>query len=417
MTVAVSGLKAFTKSKVRNGGLVWIAGANLLEKVIQFITYFGFSFWLHPSDYGIFALAWVVIAIAESFFDFSIGLGFMQDQDNPEQARRIYNGAAILCALFWTAICALVGAACYLAGFPEIALMIFTLSVLFICRMLTAPSNLYFMLYEEYRLLAFFKLVPVVVGGLAGILVAIVGGGAWALVSRYFAAGLIGVFLVLLFSPYCLTPVFNFSVIKNWLSRGWKLAVSNNMGWLLVSQTEQILIASFLGSAVLGIYNYARKPMEISAQLLAQIAYQYFLPRFVREGDGARRVVQWALSLAAVMLLAVGVFDFAIKWFAYDIWPEAWWPAFDLMPLAMLCLPPMAMDSILSAYLAANYMVSEVLKINITFAVSSILVVVTCVSMRLGIEVILWGAIALMSMKTLWQLKIISSMPATVSAS
>lgn len=384
----------------RARGLLWVGGANVFEKLIHLATFLGLSLWLVPADYGVFALAWVLIAVGDSFFDLGTALGYMRE-GMEGKAKEVFNGAALLFAVFWSVICLVAGAIISFFGTELVAEIIFVLAVPFLCRGFTNSCATTFAFNGDYQLLSTFKLVPAVLGGVSGIWMAIEGGGVWALVIRYIVAGITGCIVIALWSPYTHKITIDVRRILRWFREGWRLSVSNNIGWLVVFQIEQVVIGAAMGASVLGLFNFARKPADIAGQVLDQVGKQYFLPFYIREGGSSLQAVRSALMLAGACAFGAFCVLAVAKFLLTNFWSESWLPVAALLPVSLILIPLAAVDNILKSYLAAAGDSSKILSVTIFSSCMSIVLLFICVQIELDVVFILWSAILTMIVKVM----------------
>lgn len=387
---------SFFKSR----GLLWVGGVNVLEKLIHLSTFLGLSLWLVPEDYGVFALAWVLIAIGDSFFGLGSAFGYMRERENPK-AKEIFNGAAFLFAAFWSTLCVIAGCIIFLWGAKEVGQIVCFLAIPFICRGFTYGCATTFALNQNYRLMSTFQLAPALLGGVAGIFTAIEGGGVWALVIRYIVAGIAGCFVIAFLSPYTHRIIIDIERIVLWLRDGWRLAVSNNIGWLVVYQIEQVVIGAAMGPAILGLYNFARKPADIAGQVLDQVGKQFFLPHYIREASSSLQAVKSALLLALVCALGALCIMVVAEFLLINFWSESWLPVAALLPVSLLLIPLAAIDNAFKSFLAAAGDSSKILSVTIFSSILSVFLLFACVQMGLGVVYILWAAILSMLIKVI----------------
>lgn len=374
----MSNLLSKAKSKILSmKGLMFVVSANSLEKLIHFVTFFGLSLWLLPEDYGLFALAWVVIAIAESFYDFGSSLGYMADyrEGKADDLKRAYNGASLLFAVFWVLVCVLFGSIISVLFSNAVGELVIATSVIFLFRGCVLPCMTTFSLNKEYQKLAACQILPAIAGGIGGVIFALSGAGVWALLARYLVAEFTRLILVLALSPYDKRFSIDILITKKWLRSGWKYSLSNNIGWLSVFQVEQVVIGSTLGAATLGIFNFARKPVDIASQTLSQVGKQYFLPSFLTNQKAIKHVINEGLILAGICGLA-GILGYvSAKYILLNYWEEQWWPVIEFLPICFALLPIVAMQNVLGAFLASRGESHTILIVECAISALSILMI------------------------------------------
>jgi len=382
-------------------GLFLIGGSGALEKIIHLGTFFGLTLLLEPEDYGLFALAWIVIAVADSFFDFGSSLGYMSSAKSGDknQYKKILNGAAVIFSLFWFSVCAIVGCVLLLSGNEKVGELIIPTAFIFLLKGYIYPCTTTLSLNKEYKSLSILQITPAILGGVAGFWFAKEGAGVWALVLRYLVAGASSCLILTVISPYTKKIVFNLTQIRTWLRHGWMLSVSNNVGWLVVYQVEQAVIGSTMGPAVLGLYNFARKPADIASQVLSQIGSRFYLPSYITDQIGIIRVYKDATFVACLCGFFSVLGYFVAKLAILNFWSEDWHPVINILPLAFVIIPLISIETVFKYFLAARGSSRIILIVNLSAAAVSIPLFLLAATMGLHVQYFLWVAIVILTLK------------------
>lgn len=376
-------------------GMFLVGGITSLEKAIHLVTFIALSPWISPADYGLFALAWVVMAVVDGFFDFGASLGFFSDKSDFESAKRVMNGAALMFSAFWAILCVFIAVLVSLFEGRSIDEILYVLAGVVFLRGFVYPSAVTFARNQNYRLLAISGITPAIVGGVTGIGLAIFDWGVWALVCRYVVDAVVRCFIVWIFSPYTHALSFDTSRVVRWVREGWRLAVSNNLGWLVVMQSEQLIIGSVMGPAILGIYNFAKKPVDIAGQALGQMGSKYFLPTYVRQQYSVYSVIKMSIMLSVLVALVSLPLCWTAMTSVISYWPPQWAPSVSLMPFVFMLLPVLMLEAPLKSYLAAQGHSAVVLKLTVLSAVASMLTAIICAFTSKSIEFIAGGAVVI----------------------
>lgn len=374
-------------------GLFLVGGVTSLEKAIHLVTFFALSPWVSPEEYGLFALAWVVIAVVDGFFDFGASFGFLSDKGGGEESKQILNAASLIFSSSWASVCIL--SAFIVSCFDDRSIdeLLYILSLIVLLRGVSYPCCLTFIRNQDYRLLTLNGIIPPILGGITGIVLAVYGWGVWALVGRYLADAVVRCVLVWVYSPYSHKLLVDIHRTYIWIAKGWKLAVSNNLGWLVVLQVEQVIIGSVMGPAMLGIYNFAKKPVDIAGQIFGPVSNKYFLPTYISRPHSVASVMKMGITLSVITAIACIPGCWLAMTLVFSYWPAQWAPAAELMPLVFLLLPILIFEVPLKSFLAAQGNSGVILKLTILSSIMSMFVVVFCAFTASEIVLIVYGAI------------------------
>jgi PST family polysaccharide transporter len=164
---------------------------------------------------------------------------------------------------------------------PQLVPILQVLSLLFL---ITACGNVQQALLERafnFRATATRALAATLVGGVAGIGLALTGFGVWSLVGQQVIQELIGTLVLWQASDW--RPRFKVSLPHFWQLFHFGMPILGfNFLNFLNSRADDLLIGYFLGAAPLGYYSIAYRILGVMQQLLVQTSQQIALPTFSR---------------------------------------------------------------------------------------------------------------------------------------
>ncbi|HET8680102.1 MAG TPA: lipopolysaccharide biosynthesis protein [bacterium] len=271
-------------------GMLWLGGQRVAARALdQLFTIFLVRMLL-PRDYGLIALAWIVVGFLEMFLEASGGSAIIQRRDVDDE---------YLSTAFWTSLAVGTGlfaisfvSAPLLGGFLTEPLAGTVLLVLSFRVLVSSTWSTHAALATRrmnYRGLALVDAASVLVGGLTGLGVALAGMGVWSLVAKALAAsatGTVGYYLATRWRP---SWRFSWAKFKDVWSFSTPLTVSRLFGHL-VRNLDNLLIGRFLGSAALGYYALAYTAFRIPLQDVAAPLHQVMLSAFSRVQDDTARL-------------------------------------------------------------------------------------------------------------------------------
>jgi O-antigen/teichoic acid export membrane protein len=161
-------------------------------------------------------------------------------------------------------------------------------------------------------------MIAIGAASIVGVIIALAGGGAWAIVIQLLVADSVSSVLVWRFCPWRPRFIYSFSSLRDLGPFGAK-TMGTRFLWYLRLNTDNLLIGRYLGSRPLGIYSLAYNLMFAPVTRIAQPVQQVLFPAFSRlQGDPVRLGRAWlqgnrllaALTIPAFLGMAVVGPDF-----------------------------------------------------------------------------------------------------------
>ncbi|MBW2991782.1 lipopolysaccharide biosynthesis protein [Candidatus Woesearchaeota archaeon] len=245
-------------------GVLWGSGNYIFQQVVLLIVKLILVRLLIPEEFGIAAMAWILISSLSLINAFGTGAAFIRDnKSEPKKAKNtlFYLDAAalVLIAVFGFILSP------YVAGFfgkkisnPQtivhLTWMIRLLALSQLFQILTIiPGRV---LAKELR----FKegVISNLVGALAyGILAPVLayfGFGAWSIVIAQLSNNLVSTIIRFSYSPFIPSLIFDKNIAKDYLNFGKNQFINSIIG-VVIMNGDDTLIGRILGSAALGFYS------------------------------------------------------------------------------------------------------------------------------------------------------------------
>jgi PST family polysaccharide transporter len=306
----------------------WVVVEKWSTRVTTFAVFLVLGRLLDPADFGLVALASVFVTILTDLLNNGFARTLVQRKELSELDKdTAFWTSSALAAIF----CAgLFLAAPYLAAAndaPRLTLILRSLSVLTLFAAVSSVPGSMLERNFRFRSLAVRRLGGAVAGGLAGVVTAVLGWGAWALVSQFLVSSLVS--LVLLQAQVRWVPRWRFS--RSSLAEMFGYGATVMLGELVVSvglQVDKLIVGAFFGPTTLGYYFVAFRIIEIVVELATGVFGRVSFTTFSRIQDDldrrrkAFRLLTVGTTLTAVPALALLavlgtdsiVFAFGEKW-------------------------------------------------------------------------------------------------------
>lgn len=246
-------------------GVLWKLGERFLAQGISFVVSVLLARLLLPDEYGIVAIVLIFMAFADVFVvsGFSTSLIQKKDADETDFSTIFYCSLSvsilIYAVLFFTAP--------LIADFFEQPLLIPLLRVF----SLRLPVGAYNSIQHAYvsrnmifKRFFFSTLGGTLISGAAGIVMAYLGFGVWALVAQYLTNTVIDTIVLCFTVPWRPRLKFSIKRAKILMSYGWKVFLADFSGTFF-DQLRSLIIGKFYVESQLAYYNRGKQFSSIIA--------------------------------------------------------------------------------------------------------------------------------------------------------
>lgn len=297
-------------------GIGWGAAGQIARQSITLATAVLLARFLSPEDFGLFAMAQVLVGFAALFSDLGLGTALIQNREI---------GLRRLSTVFWAN--ALLGAALSLllallstqiAGFfgkPELAWVVALLGLQFPIAALAVVHRA--LMQRELALDKLFRIDLSAFGaaGLAAVTAAYVGLGVWSLVVQALLAPAVGLMVTARYASWRPTLVFSLGECRDLFHYGLHLSGFNIFNYWS-RNLDNLLIGKYLGAHALGLYSLAYRLILFPLSAIASVFGQVMLPILSRrhDRDGDFRVIYLKACRVVGLIsfpLVVGLFVLA----------------------------------------------------------------------------------------------------------
>lgn len=265
-------------TKKTTDGLIWSGLQKLVSRGLQFIFSILIARILLPEDYGIVAIANLFIALSDILVDSGFSKALIRKNDKTELD---YN------TVFWfnlTVSCLLYALLFFLAPIigrwyhassilvPVIRIISLSLIINAICGI----QSLHLVIEMNFKKLAIFETLAMLIGGAAGLFAAIKGFGVWALVIQALASCFFRTVFLWLSSHWKPAFMFSSKIMGQFFAFGSQLLVSEYINRIYTS-VMTLVIGKKFNPENLGYYGkaeaFASTPSSIFAGPLGSVSY------------------------------------------------------------------------------------------------------------------------------------------------
>lgn len=338
-------------------GTIWVVAARWGIRCIGLVNTVVLARLLTPHDFGIVALAMLVVGIIEVFGDTGL-VTFIIRHPDPQRSHfdtvwtlRMMLGAALATAIF---LAAPWGAAFFHE--PDIEAAIQWLALRPLLFGLENPGIIWFRknmkFSKDFEFLVLNKLVAfmVAVGG------AVILGTYWALVIAILAGAVVSTLQSYRMHPY--RPRLSLAEVGVvWRFSSWMLVV--NLLEFINTKVDEILIGRVRSTTEMGYYNVGA---DVAAAPVQEVVYpmtRVWLPGFAKlthDPAALERTFRWIISAVAIVALSISVGSALVaRDFTYIVLGATWLPAVPVIQILAVAAGMAAMYMPLGSVLAAAH--------------------------------------------------------------
>lgn len=285
-------------------GALW----SLLEKVGQsgmaFLIFVVLARLIGPEEFGLANICYVYIALTNvvvlGLVDGIVSLKLRDDKS--------------LSTLFWTvtglgSVLALLGVAAakpfaMLMNQPDLEPLFYWISISSVLLATSAVPTFLALAKMDFRVYALRTLVSVFIGGVVGIVLAIKGFGAYAIVAQQITQYAVVNVVVWYGCGWFPKLTFDRISLQNLLSPGVKMSGSYFFSFL-EQQVPKLIIGAFMGAASVGFYSLALRFRQVLYDILINPLSVVIYPMFseIKDNiDEQKRILRQILMLMALVI-------------------------------------------------------------------------------------------------------------------
>jgi O-antigen/teichoic acid export membrane protein len=321
---------------------LWGASGSVVQLVLQFGIQVVLARLLGPEQYGLFAMAGVLISLA-GFFTFGVTSALIQ--------KHTVNGDDVRFANFWQlCIGAIVAAAVFLlagpaAGFfhePRVAPVIRALAVVCLVQALCATAGALLQRELDFKSVQLATLGAYALGyGVVGIPLALLGYGVGALVMAFLTQTLAQAALLYARTRHPLGLAIRHREAGWYCRYAVTVSATHVNNWALMN-LSRVVVGRLFPSAAVGLYSLAYNLVTQLASTVTGVQAPLFSAGARVQGDAARLRTLFLTMLAATALIAAPAFigmGAAAPTLVLALYGEAWAESAPLMRAFALAMP------------------------------------------------------------------------------
>jgi len=293
-------------------GLMWGYIERWGNKVISLLVFLLLARLLAPNDFGLVALAKLIIDFLDILVAQGLGLAIIQKKDiTNTHLTSVFWLLTLSALLVATVIFIFASEIASIFSEAELLDILRVLSVLILISAFSRVQAAILTREHKFRQLAYRGLLMSLVGGVTGVVMAINGFGVWSLVGQHIVSTFVA--LVVLWSATSWRPslLFDFNAIKELYSYAFKVLLDQKLIFIS-NRIDEALIAVLLGTTALGYYSIAKRLFMTLVDMLYSSIGKVLVSIFSRIQDRIDEIADKLIGVIAVLsAICIPIFMFS----------------------------------------------------------------------------------------------------------
>jgi len=358
-------------------GMKWTGLSSIVSVLLQMIQIAILARFLSPDDFGLMALALVLIGLAQALSDGGISNAIIQNQKMQlSEYHSLYwfnigLGVLVCCVLNVLAM-----PISMMFDAPELQQIIHVVSIVFVVQSVGQQYRMVLQKHFEFNRLALITIVSKVTVLCVACALAMNGFGVYSLVYAAVTDAIIIAAGLLLFGLKYHKPAFHFlwSEVSKYLSFG-AYQTGERFVNLLAGQSDKILIGFFLGPTALGFYTLAWQLIIFPVQKINPILTQVMFPIYSKLQNQKEIMAMYFIKTIEILSFLTIPFFVFVGFFATPIvdliYGSGWDVSATIIPwLAAIGFIKVILNPIGSLFVALG-------RVDVTFKMNFVWAIVT----------------------------------------
>jgi O-antigen/teichoic acid export membrane protein len=288
------------------GGLVWKATSQIVGQFGRLIVAVLLARLLAPRDFGLANMVLVFSSLVLVFSDLALGAAIVQRKVLTEADRA---------TAFWTSMAAgtlftvlLIGLAGPIAAFygeDEVRPLLMVLAGTFLISSIATTHEALLVRDMQFRAVELRAMIGMLCGAAAGVTVALMGGGPWAIIAQQVVTAVVTTTLIVIRSPWRASLAFSRASLRD-MGGFSGFVLGHRLLYYVHRNADNLLIGRFVGASALGVYALAYNTILIPFSRLATPVQQVLFPAFSRLQDQPERIADlWVRTTRLVGSLSI----------------------------------------------------------------------------------------------------------------
>ena len=273
---------------------------------VQFLLQIVLARLLDPEHYGTLSLMIIFTTLANVFIQSGFNTALIQNKDvTDEDYSSVFWVSSGIAGVLYAAIFFCAPLIAQLYKMPDLVAPLRVLALMLFPGALNSVQLAKVSRELDFKKVFYSNIGAIAVSGMVGIVIALNGGGLWALVAQSMLNVFVACFVMWITVKWRIRFVCNLKRIKVLFAFGWKLLTSSLLD-TLYQDVRSLVIGVKYNSDTLGYYNRGKQFPQFFIQAVAGAVQSVMLPAMAAEQDDRARVK--AMMRRSIMLSAYIIF-------------------------------------------------------------------------------------------------------------
>ena len=335
------------KTSVSSKGIsavFWGGFGSVLRAVLKILVKIILARLLGPSEYGIFAIASIVLSFSKFFSDIGISYGLIQKRTVSEQdIKFVFTWQVILGAVISIAVFFLATPLSMFFKEPRVVTVIQVASVICFINAVSSPSVNLLKRELDFKSLQAASVISYIIGYIfIGIPMALLGLQVWALIAAFISSETICFVMMYRKSRHPIGLVLWQRGDSHLVIYGSQVFMTNVLNWI-ISNVDRVIIGRAFHAVEIGLYSLSYNLVSNPALTIIGVIQSALFSASARVQDDFDRLRKALLTMmGAVTLVLFPVFvgiAVAANTILQSLYGSAWLPAAELLQPIALAMP------------------------------------------------------------------------------
>ena len=385
-------------------GVIWSAVDRFSAQGIQFVFSILIARLLVPEDYGIIAMLGVFLGVSQTFIDSGFGSALIRKIDRTEtDFSTVFYFNIVVAVLFYVALYFAAPAIATFYNTPLLVPVTRIVALNFVIGSFSGIHNAKLSIAIDFKSRAKISVLSAILTGSAGLWIAFLGYGVWALVVQTVLASCIRTIMLWWIVKWRPQLIFSWKSFKELFSFGSKLLASGLLD-TVYNNIYPLVIGKVFSPSSLGVYAKAKALADFPSSNITAILQNVTFPVLStiqydedKLADTYKRFLRIAAFIIFPLMLGLSaVADPFIRILLTDKWESSIY-LLQIICFALMWYPIHAINlNILQVKGRSDYF----LKLEIVKKVQGIIIL--CLTVPMGIVAMCYGLVASALISLIW---------------
>lgn len=322
----------------------WGGFGSILRTLLQVGTQIILARILGPVEYGIFAIAAIVLSFSKFFSDVGISYGLIQKKTlSDDDIRFVFTWQVILGLVVSVAVFFLAGPLSEFFHEPRVISVIQVSSIICFLNAISSPSVNLLKRELDFKSAQVAHIVSYIIGYIfIGIPMALAGNQVWALIAAFISSEFINFVMLYWKSRHPVGLVFSQDEDNDLLSYGIKVFVTNIVNWI-IGNIDRVIVGRMFPAAQVGLYSLSYNLVSSPTITIIGVIQSALFSTSAKVQDDFSKLRKALLTMIGTVTLLLFPVFFGIaaasETILHSLYGPSWLNAADVLRPIALSMP------------------------------------------------------------------------------